>query len=295
MINTNSEILFLFDAQMCNPNGDMDNENKPRMDYDTSINMVSDVRLKRYIRDYLESIKGMEIFITDKAKDAKDRIKQIKANKFDFTDLVDVRMFGAVTAEEKTDDTKSVGGHYTGPIQFTWGYSLHPVELIDSSTITSSFSSGQGVGKDYRVHYSLLAFSGSINANASEASKLAQNDVELFDEAILRAIPLARTRSKIGQYPRLYLRIEMKSKEHFLKDLRNMLVLKSDSSDILANPRLIRKPEDYFLNIEALVTYLQKNKDKIQKIHYFKDDQLSIPDFDKIFVNQEWKHELTLV
>lgn len=290
MINNNSEILFLYDAQMCNPNGDMDNENKPRMDYDTSVNLVSDVRLKRYIRDYLETIKNKEIFITAKAKDAKERNKQIKDMKFEHTDLIDVRLFGAVTAEDKRDE-----GHYTGPVQFNWGYSLHPVELVDSSTITSSFSSGQGIGKDYRVHYSLLAFSGSINANASEKSHLAEEDIALFDEAILKAIPLARTRSKIGQYPRLYLRIQMKGKEHFLKDLRTMVILRSNDAKIEENPRLIRKPQDFYLDIRPLVEHLAQNQDKIQKIHYFKDEEISIPDFEKIFANQDWKHELSLL
>lgn len=286
MIKNNSEILFLYDAMMCNPNGDMDDENKPRMDYDTSTNLVSDVRLKRYIRDYFETAKGQEIFITAKAKDAKDRNNQIKAMKLKHTDMVDVRLFGAVTAEDKRDE-----GHYTGPVQFNWGYSLNPVELIDSSTITSSFSSGQGIGKDYRVQYSLIAFSGSINANASEKTLMTDEDMHQFDEAILKSIPLARTRSKTGQYPRLYLRIELKNKESFLKDLRPMLQIKlGDVSDL----SMIRKTEDYSLVIDPLADYLSKNSSKITKIHYFKDEQLFIPGFERIFVNQDWKHELSL-
>lgn len=108
MIKNNSEILFLYDAQMCNPNGDMDNENKPRMDYDSSINLVSDVRLKRYIRDYFEDIKNQEIFISNKAKDAKERNKQIKEEGKTHCDLIDVRLFGAVTTEEDR------GSHFTG-------------------------------------------------------------------------------------------------------------------------------------------------------------------------------------
>lgn len=290
MINNNSEILFLYDAQMCNPNGDMDNENKPRMDYDTYTNLVSDVRIKRYIRDYLETIKEKPIFITASAKDAKDRNKQIKDEKLQHTDLIDVRMFGAVTAEEDR-----VGGHFTGAIQFNWGYSLHPVELVDSNTITSSFSSGGGIGRDYRVHYSLLAVSGSINAHAANKTQLTNNDIALFDEAILRSIPLARTRSKIGQYPRLYLRIELKDKSSFLKDLRSMIQIKSNNDLIAENLRLIRKPEDYYLNINPLITYLTANQEKISKIYYFKDDQIEIPDFEKIFVKSDWKHELSLL
>ena len=48
-IQNNSEILFIYDAKMSNPNGDMDNENKPRMDYDTDTNLVSDVIAKSKI------------------------------------------------------------------------------------------------------------------------------------------------------------------------------------------------------------------------------------------------------
>ncbi len=66
-ITKNSEVLFLYDAKMTNPNGDMDNENKPRMDYDTDTNLVSDVRLKRYLRDYFETALKKEIFVTEKS------------------------------------------------------------------------------------------------------------------------------------------------------------------------------------------------------------------------------------
>jgi CRISPR-associated protein Csh2 len=292
MISKNSEILFLYDAQSCNPNGDMDNENKPRMDYDTSTNLVSDVRLKRYIRDYLEAIKTMEIFVTGSVESAKERSKQLKNMKIKHTDLVDVRMFGVVTAEEDI-----VGGHMTGPIQFTWGYSLHPVELIDSSTITSSFSSGQGVGKDYRLHYSLIAFSGSINANVANAENgthLTDDDINLFDEAVLHAIPLSRTRSKIGQFPRLYLRVEMKDNTGFLKDLRSMLSVSSEEPMIAKNLKLIRKPADYFVDGSRLAEYLQINAANISKVHYWKDPELNLRNFDMIFAQGVEKHELSL-
>jgi len=290
MISNNSEILFLYDAQMCNPNGDMDNENKPRMDEITYTNLVSDVRLKRYIRDYLEEIKGKDIFITNKEKDAKTFSNKLKANHIKHTSLIDVRLFGAVTALDTIED-----GHFTGPVQFTWGYSLHPVEMIDSNTITSSFSSGQGVGKDYRLHYSLIAFSGSINANTAKKTELEDTDISLFDEAILKGIPLARTRSKIGQYPRLYLRLELKSTSQFMKDLRPFIKIASKDRGISENLSLIRKPSDYYLDIADLIAYIEQNKTMINKIHCFKDEQLQIPDFENIFVDPSWKHELSLL
>ena len=213
-ITKNSEILFLYDAKMTNPNGDMDNENKPRMDYDTNTNLVSDVRLKRYLRDYFESSLGKEIFVTEKAAKAEKRAEQLKNAKLEHTDLIDIRLFGAVFA------ASGANTHITGPVQFNWGYSLNPVEINESSTITSSFSSGEGVGKDFRVKYSFIAFNGSINANSSKTSKLSEEDLSIFDRAMVKAIPSNRTRSKIGQAPRLFLRIQAKSNNLILKDLR---------------------------------------------------------------------------
>lgn len=288
MINNNSEILFLYDAQMCNPNGDMDNENKPRMDYDTSTNLVSDVRLKRYLRDYFETGLGKEIFITNSAKDAKDRNKQLKDKKMKHTDLIDIRLFGAVTTED------TVGGHFTGPVQFNWGYSLNPVEIIESATITSSFSSQQGVGKDFRLYYSLIAFSGSINANAAQTTELTADDIDLLDNGMLKAIPLARTRSKIGQYPRLYMRIEMNGKTQFLKDLRTMIKL-VPGDRIAENPHMIRNCGDFSLDVQQLREYLVQNKANISAIYYWKDNEISIPDFENILaINAVWNKPLTM-
>ncbi len=109
LCDRNSEILFLYDAKMTNPNGDPDDENKPRMDYEKEVNLVSDVRLKRYIRDYLES-KGYEIFVAKvdgQVVDATERLKRFlgKDNKLEklsaedmekiLQNLIDVRLFGA--------------------------------------------------------------------------------------------------------------------------------------------------------------------------------------------------------
>lgn len=271
-ITKNSEILFLYDAKMTNPNGDMDNENKPRMDYDTNTNLVSDVRLKRYIRDYYEKVKKQPIFVTEKAKDAKDRGAQLKRDKMTHTDLIDVRLFGAVFAE--------TGGntHITGPVQFNWGYSLNPVELVESSTITSSFSSGEGVGKDFRVKYSVIAFNGSVNAHTAETSLLTESDLRGFDQAIIKAIPLNRTRSKTGQTPRLYLRVELKDNQSALKDLREFLSLNYGEK----NSFDIRQIEDYQLDLTKLTAYLKKEKKILSALYVWKDDALRCIGWDEL-------------
>ncbi len=263
-ITKNSEILFIYDAKMTNPNGDMDNENKPRMDYDTNTNLVSDVRLKRYLRDYFEKQLGEPIFITENANDAKDRGKQLKDDGKTHKDLIDCRMFGAVFAETGGSD------HLTGPIQFNWGYSLNKVELNESTTITSSFSSGEGVGKDYRVKYSLIAFNGAVNANTAKHTGLTDEDISVFDKAMINAIPFCRTRSKIGQTPRLYLRVELGDNKTFLKDLRELLLPVADDDF------KVRWIGEIKIDMNGLVEYLKKFDNKIEKLHYWKDEAFQL-------------------
>jgi len=104
VIEQNSEILFLYDAKLCNPNGDPDDENRPRMDYDRERCLVSDVRLKRYLRDYLEEM-GHTIYVTKSAGvvQAEERLKRVlgteKVSGKDLpellAELLDVRLFGA--------------------------------------------------------------------------------------------------------------------------------------------------------------------------------------------------------
>lgn len=269
-VKNNSEILFIYDAKMTNPNGDMDNENKPRMDYDTDTNLVSDVRLKRYLRDYFEKQLGKSIFITESAKDAKDRAKQFKKDET-HKDLIDCRLFGAVFAESGANT------HLTGPVQFNWGYSLNKVELSETSTITNSFSSGEGVGKDYRVKYSVIAFNGGINSNVAAGTGLTEDDIKIFDEAMINAIPFCRTRSKIGQTPRLYIRVELSDEKIFLKDLREYITLDGKIDEFK-----IRGINDFSIKLDELISYLKKYDKKIVKIHYWKDDKLQINDWKKI-------------
>lgn len=264
-ISKNSEILFIYDAKMSNPNGDMDNENKPRMDYDTDTNLVSDVRLKRYVRDYLENFYGMKIFITNKAKDAKERSKQIE-NKY--SDMIDVRLFGAVFATTGGND------HLTGPIQFNWGYSLNPVELADSNTITSSFSSGGGIGKDYRVKYSVIAFDGTVNARIAENAELTDDDMKKFDNAMIKAIPYCKTRSKEGQTPRLYMRVELKDNQTILKDLREYVDFKPKMEDYK-----VRSVTDYEIDLSRLNTYLKEQADGAI-VYMWVDDMLNVTGLD---------------
>jgi CRISPR-associated protein Csh2 len=288
----NSEILLLYEAKLCNPNGDPDNENKPRIDYSTMTNLVSDVRLKRFIRDYLYHYKNKDIFIRKEKDgsylDATERYKQVeeKLGKNDF--LIDIKFFGAVIPikgsdkkksdknQEKESDKKEKGSsiQFTGPIQFSWGYSLNKVELLDSSSITSHFAGekkeGGSIGKDWRLKYSLIAFYGRINKYWAEKTNLNEDDIKLFDESIFPAINFeTSTRSKIGHMPILYIRIEY-SDDYMLGDLRRFINIDKKEG--------IESIKDYKINIDELLNVLERIKDKISKVVVKRADEISYLD-----------------
>ncbi len=320
-IKNNSEILFIYEAKMTNPNGDPDDENKPRMDYDRNLNLVSDVRLKRYIRDYIEKyVKDdnhlpLDIFVSkidgatvDSTKRLKLLIEKYKAKIIEdeklkelmsgnnanekklskhlnwlLSKLIDVRFFGATMPIKAGDTGKGASITFTGPIQLNWGYSLNKVEgVIDSNTITSTFGGAtedqSTMGKDYRVGYSIIAFHGIISAKRAEHTNLTDSDIDIFDDAIIKAIPFeATTRSKMGQTPLLYLRVEYNSPEFFIGDLRRYVKLVTkENKEIPFDESSKLDWDKYNLDISKLKTKLEKIHDKISKIHFWKNEDIKV-------------------
>ncbi len=322
IITNNADFLFLYDATQCNPNGDPDQENKPRMDYDTSTNLVTDTRLKRYIRDYLK-MTGIEIFVdmedgrkvtpeqkleavikralandetigelfaenpamgdalakvieAEKASSEKVFKKlQDKANRSLSVYLlaqmvkqkfIDIRLFGSAFAVEGF--TRA----YTGPVQINWGYSLHKVELMESSSIVTTMNDDSSTfGKDYRVHYSLLAFNGTINKFAAQSTGLTEADIHTFRDAMWQSVPAMPTRSKLNQYPKLY--VEITYNDGFFNgnfgDLRNYVKAEPKKG---IDVKQIRRFEDLTFDLMALQKLLSENTgaDKAIKSAYIK-------------------------
>ncbi len=300
-IEKNSEILFLYDAEKCNPNGDPDNENKPRMDVISKTNIVTDVRMKRYIRDYLEEYKKMNIFITkpeglvlsagDRIKAwiwrklnptdtiDKEKVRSIKIEDYNIPDngiieeFVDVRLFGAtIPIKASVQGGSGSSETHIGPVQLNWGKSLNNVTLMETSGITSHFASDQGeqgtMGTDYRVYYSFIGFHGIISAKRAIEVKLTNDDVKILDEAFIKSIPLNATRSKIGQAPRLYMRIEYTSADYYIGDLRKFVKL--------TNIDNLRSIQDVELDVTPLVEKLKAENNKITAIYLWKDPMIKL-------------------
>lgn len=270
-ITKRSEILFCYDIQDANPNGDPLDENKPRIDEETRINIVTDVRLKRTIRDFLFDYKGFngqngkDILVRGKEteggglQDGKARAKDFDENKDRIlSECIDVRLFGGVIPL-KDDPIK-----FTGPVQFKMGRSLHPVELKHIKG-TGAFASTAGkkqatFREEYVLPYSFICFYGIINENAGKHTKLTQDDINLLLEGMWEGTKNLISRTKVGQMPRLLLKVDYKDPGFFAGDLDSFLKLECDKLE------QIRGVSDFTLDISSLINTLDFYKDKIDSI-----------------------------
>ncbi len=273
-----SEILFLYDVTDANPNGDPVDENKPRIDEETGINMVTDVRLKRTVRDYLHTSKQKDVFVLETRDDnGLLRTKEDRLSDFnnDFKNLIekciDIRLFGATIAVKEKTLT------LTGPVQFKMGRSLHRVDLtyIKGTTVMPSKEGAkQGTFTEkYILPYSLIAFYGVVNENAAKDQNipLSEEDLALLLEALWNGTKNLLSGSKAGQMPRLLLQVEHQPGYSHFGELDKRIKFISEKDDLA-----IRGIREGFLEITELQELFQKNKNEISKIRFKVDDALSL-------------------
>ncbi|HHU69965.1 MAG TPA: type I-B CRISPR-associated protein Cas7/Csh2 [Thermoanaerobacterales bacterium] len=274
IIKNRSELLFIYDVTDSNPNGDPIDENKPRIDEETGINFVTDVRLKRTIRDYLSDYKGQDVFIKEireesgniKTKEA--RLADFESNEDLLKKCIDVRLFGATTAVK--DKTMTL----TGPVQFKYGRSLHRVDLayIKGTTVMPSKEDRkQGTFTEkYILPYSLIAFYGIVNENAAQRQniELTDEDVYMLMEGIWNGTKNLMSTSKTGQMPRLLLQIIYKEDNFHIGELDKRIKFISDKND-----EEIRDIRDGKLDITELIKALNLNKDAISEVRYKVDER----------------------
>ncbi|MCX8206814.1 MAG: type I-B CRISPR-associated protein Cas7/Csh2 [Methanothrix sp.] len=271
-----SELLFIYDIRDGNPNGDPMDENKPRIDEETGVNLVTDVRLKRTIRDYLHNFKGLEIFVREIVYDEENRyIQDGKRRAKDFgedaerilKECIDIRLFGGVIPLKEDSIT------YTGPVQFKMGRSLHRVALKHIKG-TGAFASKEGMTQatfreEYVLPYSLILFYGIINENAAKYTGLTEDDVKLLLEGMWNGTKSLISRTKAGQVPRLLLKVNYRKTNYHIGDLDRMIKMVSEMQH-----EAIRGPEDFSLDVSELVSRLTAEKDAIRDLDLCFDKRL---------------------
>ncbi len=283
------EFLFLYDVSWANPNGDPMDENKPRIDEETGINYVTDVRLKRTIRDQLVDM-GYEVFLKEERdEDGNLRTKEDIFSRYGndygkvLEQCIDIRLFGGTFA------IKNQQRSFTGPIQFKFGKSLHRVKLefIKGTTVMpSAEQKAQGTMTEvYVLPYSLIVFYGIANEKAAQETGLKDEDID----AMLKAMWLGHkgstdviSRSKFGHEPRLL--IEIIYKEGTLThmgELDKLVRINTDKRD-----EEIRDIEEVEIDLTKLKEKAQKYKDKIEKVRYKLGDRVRLREsIDSVFEN----------
>jgi CRISPR-associated protein Csh2 len=274
VIKNRSEILFIYDVKDSNPNGDPFDENKPRIDEETGKNIVTDVRLKRTIRDYLHDFKGEEIFIREVKKDDGNlKTKEDRLADFSGAALVekcvDIRLFGSTTAVENKSVT------LTGPVQFKFGRSLHKVAMTyvkGTTVMPSGADKKQGTFTEkYILPYSLIVFYGIVNENAAKQQNipLTDDDISLMLEGLWKGTKNLISGSKFGQMPRLLIQLFYKEGQNFhVGELDKLISLVSDKAD-----EAIRDIEDVKIDVSNFVKTILADKDYIEKLRVISDNR----------------------
>jgi len=279
ILQNRHEILFIYDVSWVNPNGDPIDENKPRIDEETGINIVTDVRLKRTVRDALKEM-DHEIFLREERTE--DGNRKTKEDIMDYYNndpaqvlerCVDIRLFGGTFALKGDQEAFSL----TGPVQFKFGHSLHrvKVELIKGTSIMpSAQEKRQGTFTEvYVVPYSLLVFYGVANEKAAADTRLTEVDLDAMFKALWvghKASTDVITRSKFGHEPRLLLDIVYKPNTlTHMGELDKLVAFRSEKND-----EAIRDISEGVLDLSALVQKVAAYKGKIEKVRYKVGDRV---------------------
>ncbi|WP_298758527.1 type I-B CRISPR-associated protein Cas7/Csh2 [uncultured Campylobacter sp.] len=282
-----SEILFLWDAKMTNPNGDMLNDNAPRYDESDRKAVVSDVRVKRTIRDDLQYRKGKTVFVNnaEQVQSAETRFTELKStlnekdDKKVFLSCIDNRLFGGVAPKSNLQ--------IIGTVQFSWAKSLNETETILSQG-TGAFGKDNSLNKTFRtdnyIPYGLFAMYGTINSLSADKTNASEEDVADMLDSMWQGTKLLNTRSKVGQKPRMLIRIIYK--DTYMIGLLDELVSIDNE-----NSQQLRTFSECELNFSALVRSLKNMSQKIEKVVVFYDDSAKkyLDNFKNLNINLEAK------
>lgn len=221
-IENRYEFVIFFDVENGNPNGDPDAGNMPRIDPETGYGLITDVCLKRKIRNYVEAVKedqpGYRIYVKDnvplnrsdaeactylgvdpgKLKEAKKKDVNLDEKIRDFmcSNFYDIRTFGAVMTTFVKGALNC--GQIRGPVQIGFARSVDPIvpqevtiTRIAITTEADAEKKGTEMGRKYIVPYGLYRAEGYISANlARKTTGFSQEDLELLWQAILNMFEL---------------------------------------------------------------------------------------------------------
>jgi CRISPR-associated protein Csh2 len=285
-----SEILFLYESSYSVPNGDPFTSEQ-RYDEETKNILVSDVRIKRFIRDYFDE-RGDDVYVIDKRRSIegekgsgaalrmlalKDQFKddesvmtEVKGKKKPdaikiMQKCIDVRLFGGISTEEKD------AVNLTGAVQFALlNPSLNKVDLR-MHQITSVFTSSEektrgAIGTTTVVPYSLNQIHGWINPYSAKHTGLKPEDITEMFKALWASINNSNTRSKSNQNSLLLLQIVYADPIKKLYGVDRLIHLTTDKQE-----EQIRSSKDYRLDFSELKETVAR-ANVVRQVNFYTDD-----------------------
>lgn len=217
-IKNRYDFIYLFDVQDGNPNGDPDGDNAPRTDYETGQGLVTDVCLKRKVRNYVQIKMGEDlqnqIFVKEgailnneikkayKALDLKPKEKgkesdnKDKARQYMCEHYYDIRAFGAVMS------TGDNAGQVRGAVQLTFARSIDPVvtseHTVSRIAVTDEKDKDKAstFGRKATVPYGLYRAHGFVSAALARETTFSEDDLELLWEALKNMFDLDRSAAR---------------------------------------------------------------------------------------------------
>lgn len=280
MANTREYVLFS-DSTMANANGDMINDNRPRQDERTGKLEISDVRIKRYIRDEMSS-RGLKIFVKPVKNEkglfidckgvAKKVIKDenIKEDALEKTlkeEYVDVKLFGAVV-------TTKPKFNILGPLQVMWSRSLHEGDIKfaqGTSVFTSSGPAEQGtIWSKYFTPYALFKTYMVYNDMVAKKQEIdvTEEDIEIFKNTLLSGMKNYRSTSK-NQMPRLL--VEVIYNTNYMDGELDYIKVEQNKQDLE-----LRNIEEFTFDLGPLKNYYENKKEVIKEINIYKHSKTQI-------------------
>ena len=211
------DFVYIFDVSDGNPNGDPDAGNLPRVDAETGMGLVTDVCLKRKVRNYVQyamgDTDGYDIFIKEKAilntlidkahddtavKAAKDKTEA--ARMYMCKNYYDIRTFGAVMSTGKN------AGQVRGPIQMTFARSVDPIAIAEHSITRMAVATekeaeqqnggNRTMGRKSTVPYGLYICHGFVSANLAKQTGFSEEDLNIFWEALKNMFDIDRSAAR---------------------------------------------------------------------------------------------------
>lgn len=206
-IKNRYDFILVFDVKDGNPNGDPDAGNLPRIDSETGHGLVTDVCLKRKVRNYVHIVKGanapFDIFIKEKAvlnklideAHEQDTVKgKEKGEKTEAARMwmcgqyYDIRTFGAVMS------TGQNAGQVRGPVQMTFGRSVDPIVTLEHSITRMAVATeaeaekqhgdNRTMGRKNTVPYGVYVAYGFVSPHLAAQTGFNENDLQLFWDAL---------------------------------------------------------------------------------------------------------------